>query len=101
MRLFLVLMASLLLSACGDDGDTSKTEQAGMAEKAESMAESAKSEMQEGMKVVDHTMDEMEFELKRSINGLERMIEQYKEEGYDYSDLEKQKKELEKELDNL
>jgi len=91
-------MASILLSACGDDGDTAKT---GMTEKAESMAETAQTEMQEGMKVVDHTMDEMEFELKRSINGLERMIEQYKEEGFDYSDLEKKKKELEKELKNL
>lgn len=90
-------MASILISACGDDGDTSKME----GTKAESMAETAKSEMQESMKVVDHTMDEMEFKLKRSINGLERMIEQYKEEGFDFSEMEKKKKELEKELENL
>ena len=99
MRLFLMLMATVLLAACGDDGDTSKS--GGMSEKAQSMQETARAEMKEGMRVVDHTMDEIEFELKRSINGLERMIEHYKKEGFDYSELEKKKKELEKELENL
>lgn len=89
MRNFILLLGlSFLLAACGQDDSTTATDT--MSEKAD-----------QAMKVVDHTLDEAEFELRRSINGLERIIESYKEQGVDTSEAEAEKSKLEKELQEL
>lgn len=49
----------------------------------------------------DHSQDVKEFRLRHSLAGVERMIEQYKKDGYDTSDLEARKADLEKQLSNL
>lgn len=89
MRNFILLFGlSFLLAACGQDDSTTATDT--MSEKAD-----------QAMKVVDHTLDEAEFELRRSINGLERIIESYKEQGVDTSEAEAEKSKLEKQLQEL
>ena len=50
---------------------------------------------------IDHARDEAEFELRRSIGGLDRMIEQYTADGYATDELEAQKLELSADLDAL
>ncbi|NIN36889.1 MAG: hypothetical protein GWO08_21340 [Gammaproteobacteria bacterium] len=86
MRNFILLFGlSFLLAACGQDDSTTATDT--MPEKAD-----------QAMKVVDHTLDEAEFELRRSINGWERIIESYQEQGVDTSEAEEEKSKLEKEL---
>ena len=54
-----------------------------------------------GLRTVDHALDAAEFELRRSIGGLDRMIEQYTADGYATDELEAQKAELSANLDSL
>ena len=49
----------------------------------------------------DHSKDLQEFHLRSSLSGVERMIEQYKKDGYDTSELESTKSDLEKQLADL
>ncbi len=51
--------------------------------------------------VIDHSQDEKEFELRKSLYGVESLIEHYEKEGYDTAELEEQKAQLEAELDAL
>lgn len=104
MKNFLIVVfATLFLTACGGDEDEQgKPEKKAAAPATQKEMQSATGGKQkEEMMVVDHTMDEIEFELKRSLGGVERMIEQYKEEGIDTAELEARKKELEKKLKEL
>ncbi len=97
----IVLLAgiALLVSACGDDkgADTANNDAASM------VAESSSSMSGDGKygQTIDHARDEAEFELRRSIGGLDRMIEQYTADGYATDELEAQKLELSADLDAL
>ena len=87
-----VFVMCFILSGCDKGQDTS-----GSMEKAPS--QSSQKSMSSGSNMaIDHSADEKEFNLKRSLWGVEAMIEDYKANGYDTADLEKQKADLEKEL---
>lgn len=47
---------------------------------------------------IDHAQDIREFDLKRSLSGVESLIEDLEAKGADTSDLETKKKELEQQL---
>ncbi len=81
----LLVGISLSLAGCGQDEDSNA-----------SSGTSAG-----GMRVIDHSRDEQEFELRRAIGGLERIIESYKEQQFDSSAEEAEKARLEKQLDEL
>ncbi|MEJ2760642.1 MAG: hypothetical protein P8126_03655 [Gammaproteobacteria bacterium] len=49
----------------------------------------------------DHSKDLQEFKVKSSLSGVERMIEQYKKDGYDTSELENEKAKLEQQLKQI
>ena len=96
-----VVLVSLILSACGggqDDGGAKQEAAMGAEPAAEAMAESASEEMASG--VIDHSRDVIEFELRRALGGVERMIEQYTADGYETGELEARKAELMAELDS-
>lgn len=105
MKNFLIVVfTTLFLTACGGDeeGTPEKKAAAPAPQKEMQSADTAADgKKEDGMIVVDHTMDEIEFELKRSLGGVKRMIEQYKEDGFDTAELEAQKEKLEKELKEL
>ena len=85
-----------ILSACGKGQEPAK-------QSGEAMEKAPAQEMEPSvnMMAIDHTRDEKEFVLKRSLWGVEAMIEDYKKNGYDTTDLENQKAELENKLNAL
>lgn len=95
MKLTLLAIVALFLSACGDDKASSSV----TAPKADSSMAKSSAPMASGM--IDHSRDAAEFELRRSIGGLDRMIEQYTADGYAIDELEAQKAELSASLDSL
>lgn len=91
-------IAALLGAGCsGDKGApapaTGEQATAGAAapamEAAPPVAESAL-----GSGVIDHTRDAKEFELRRSLWGVESMIELYQQNGHDTADLQAQRSKL-------
>jgi hypothetical protein len=104
INLFVLVIGSLLLTACGDDKAESN-DPAPAAPAAESAMPAESSEAMamddEYGRTVDHSRDEAEFELRRSIAGHDRMIEQYTADGYATDELEAHKAELMKSLDAL
>ena len=97
MRIIIAIAVTFfVLSACGK-GNGSGDQTGGSMDEAP--AQSAASSA--GMTVVDHTKDEQEFKIKRELWGVESMIEDYKQHGYDTSSLEQRKAELEQELNAL
>ena len=98
-----VILISLALSACGGGQDDSSASQpaaaSGESSAGHSPAAAPAEEMASG--VIDHSRDVMEFELRRALGGVERMIEQYTADGYDTAELEARKAELMAELENL
>lgn len=102
MKHFLTfLFAVLFLVACGGDEQGTAEKKAATSAPEKTMQPAMKSSESMGsdkMMVVDHARDEIEFELRRSLNGVKRMIEQYKQDGYDTAELEAKKQKLEKDL---
>jgi hypothetical protein len=103
IKLFIMTISVMFLSACGDD-KTASNEAAPAAESA--MAKPAMEEASMAMddeygRTIDHTQDAAEFELRRSIAGHDRMIEQYTADGYATDELEAHKAELSASLDAL
>jgi hypothetical protein len=107
-----ILLASLLLgflvAGCqkSQEGGESKgmgMESGGKSMESESMGvpSSAHGKTVDGTFYPDHAQDLKEFRLRSSLSGVERMIEQYKKDGYDTSDLESRKAELENQLSNM
>jgi hypothetical protein len=97
-----------LLSACGkgEEEAMAPSKSSGMAggDKGGMMEESgmmAHGKTVDGTFYPDHEMDSKEFQVRSSLAGVKRMIKDYEENGYDTSDLEKRKAQLEKELDKL
>ena len=102
MKLMLLATLALMLSACGEDktADKASTEAAPAAESA--MAEAAPMvSAEESAMTIPHANDEAEFELRRSIGGLDRMIEQYTADGHATDELEAQKAALTESLNAL
>lgn len=104
------ILFCFLLAACGK-GEEGSMAPSKSSEKASSgemggMMDSGSDAFANG-KTVDgtfypnHDKDAKEFEVRSSLAGVKRMIENYKEEGYDTSELEKRKAELEKKLDSM
>lgn len=99
-KLLLVVAGALMLSACGqEDGDTSKQADSSD-DKGEVAASGERADSGLGYEyvVVDHARDSEEFVIRRSIAGKESLIEHYKENGWDTAELEKELKDLEKQL---
>lgn len=97
MRTIIAVCAmGFILSAC-DKGQEPAGQPAGSMEEAPAPQMKASYDNV----TVDHTKDEMEFNLKRSLWGVESMLEDYKQKGLDTAELEQQKAELEKELSTL
>lgn len=90
-----MLVGGLLLAGCGGQEESS-TGTAGDTSQATSAAAGAKS-----AGGIDHDRDIKEFELKRSLSGVEDLIEDYKAKGLDVGELEKRKAELAKQLEAL
>jgi hypothetical protein len=101
-----VAAAGLILAGCSDDemGD------AGMSAKDKAAAAVAgtarpQTAMPAARKLpagaIDHSRDEKEFELRRSLGGVERMISTYEASGYDTAELKARKAELEQSLSRL
>ena len=98
LKLTMLAIIALALSACGDDKAAS-TASGEAAPAADSSMSDSSAPMASGM--IDHSRDAVEFELRRSIGGLDRMIEQYTADGHATDELEAQKAELSASLDAL
>ena len=97
--IFLVI-TGLLLTACGDDKAASTAvEPAADTSMTESSADMAMDDVYD--RTIDHARDAAEFELRRSIAGHDRMIEQYTADGHATDELEAHKAELSASLDAL
>lgn len=102
----MVLVAAMaLLGGCGDDGGGSAPAPAPTAAPAEAAAAAPASARSADpgyeVKVIDHARDEVEFGIRRSLGGVEAMLEDAKANGWDTAELEQQKARLEKELQEL
>ncbi len=99
-NLVLLAIIAFAVSACGNDdkADVSATTEAS-APAAPAMTDSMATD--DEAVIIDHSRDAAEFELRRSIGGLDRMIEQYTADGYATDELEAQKAELSASLDSL
>ncbi|MEX0951988.1 MAG: hypothetical protein WDZ86_06865 [Gammaproteobacteria bacterium] len=94
----LLFVSALVLAGCGsDEGDTQAPAPAAP-QPEEAFDESRPMIEQYEVKMIDHSRDEKEFELRKTLNGVESMLE----DGIgDEAALKKQKAELEKELKAL
>jgi len=103
INLFIMTIGLMFLTACGDDkaasNEAAPAEKSAMAEPA--MEEASATMDDEYGRTIDHTQDAAEFELRRSIAGHDRMIEQYTADGYATDELEAHKAELSASLDAL
>jgi len=101
INIVMLAVIALLVSACGDDkGTSTNTAKNDVAPTAVESPEPMAADGEYGQ-TIDHARDEAEFELRRSIGGLDRMIEQYTADGYATDDLKAQKAELVANLDAL
>ena len=95
-QILFAILAAAAVGACSDNkAPAPESRQEAAADTAASgsgvppMAESAL-----GSGVIDHSRDAVEFELRRSIWGLDSLIEHYEKQGYETAELEQQRREL-------
>ena len=108
-NLFVMMCVVVFISACGRDDqeqaaakpETAATKAVQSESKTETALSPGVARNIDGIMIVDHSRDEKEFELRRSINGVKAMIESAKEEGQDISELKSRLAELEKQLQDL
>lgn len=100
MKYVLLAITAFALTACGGDDKAASTATKEATAPA-AMAESSMAADNEYGRTIDHSLDEVEFELRRSIGGLDRMIAQYTADGYATDELEAQKVEMSANLDAL
>ncbi len=98
-KLVLMGLLSLALASCGGDKSEEKVTKEAMP--AATPAPMAKAAGNEVSGVIDHSRDEIEFRLRRSLAGVERMIEQYTADGYATAELEKSKAQISSELEKF
>jgi len=95
-----VVMFAATLSGCGEQQSTStEPSAAGSTPGATATGTAVTSAPMRGSGGIDHTQDIKEFELKRSLSGVESLIEDFKAKGADISQLEAQKNDLEQKLE--
>jgi len=96
----LAVLAALSVAACGNDHASSQKASTKSTAAAQSAALEAppmrESKLASG--VIDHTRDAKEFELRRSLWGVESRIEMYKASGYDTAELQAERTKLITEL---
>lgn len=93
-----IMMFAATLSGCGEQQSTG-TQPSDAASTSGAAATNTASAPVTGSGGIDHTRDIMEFELKRSLSGVESLIEELKAKGADISEeLEAKKKDLEQKL---
>lgn len=100
------ILFCFLLSACGNGQEEAmapekSTGDAGSKDMGRDTAAFANGKTIDGTFYPDHAKDTKEFEVRSALAGVKRMIESYKKDGHDTSELEKRKAKLEKELANL
>lgn len=108
-NLFILICIAVFITGCGDEGDESRPQSTSATTTSSSTSElfapiplgPGVSKMIDSISIVDHNRDEKEFELRRSIGGIESMIQSYKEQGLDTVELEAQLSELRKQLKDL
>src|SRR5690606_35093147 len=118
-KLFLILCMSTFLTACGgDDQDKSQDKAQEKAQDATAKVEAtapASTVMSsappvtnatvakevDGSMFVDHARDIKEFQLRRSLFGVESLIENNKQQGIDTKELESQRDDLVKQIKEL
>ncbi len=100
IKIVFIAIISLMLTACGDDKAASNAT-APAAEPAMKDASDAMMADDEYGRTIDHARDVAEFELRRSLNGLDMMIEQYTADGHATDELKAHKAELSASLDAL
>jgi len=110
-NIFVTLFIAVLLSACGNDESGETKAPATPAETsapAVTVTEEGPGEITPGVAkdiggimIVDHTRDEKEFELRRSISGVQSMIDNAKQAGQNTAELEARLGELQKQLKDL
>jgi PBP1b-binding outer membrane lipoprotein LpoB len=102
LKILIALVVSIgLLTACSDDKAPAR--QAAPAAKAPAAAPAvapaaAPSVAPTRTGTIDHSRDVVEFELRRALGGVERMLTHFRAEGYDTAELESLKAELEQKL---
>ena len=96
--LFVGLLTFVLASCSGDKSEEKVSKEAMPAESSAPMEKAAEVEISG---TIDHSRDEMEFMLRRSLAGVDRMIEQYTADGYETADLEESKAQISSELDKF
>ena len=109
--LFVLCMGALLVACGGDDQDKSqgkaqdKTKTEAVAPKIKSSAppvtNATVAKEVDGSMFLDHTRDLKEFELRRSLFGVESLIEINKQQKLDTKELESQKTDLVKQIKEL
>ncbi len=98
MALVSIVMFAATLSGCGE-GDSTGTGPSDPDTASSAPTDTAApSALTTGSGGIDHAQDIKEFELKRSLSGVESLIEDLKAKGADISELEAKKKALEQEL---
>lgn len=110
-NLFVMVCIIIFAAGCGDEGNESQSTPATSATTGSSSSTPADqitippgpavSKMIDGISIVDHSRDEKEFELRRSIGGIKSIIANYREQGLDTADLEARLAELQKQLKDL
>lgn len=102
LKYLITILFGLTLAACGGDKPAeSMSDDSAMADSPAAPAADSSSMSEEYGMTIDHSRDEAEYELRRSIGGLERMIEQYTADGHATDELMAQKAELSASLEAL
>ncbi len=93
-----IVMFAATLSGCGEQ-DSTGTEPSDTDTASSAPTDTpATSALVTGSGGIDHAQDIKEFELKRSLSGVESLIEDLRAKGADIGELEAKKKDLEQEL---
>lgn len=111
-KLLFVLCMGAFLTACGGDDQDKSQGKAQEKAKTEAVAPKIKSSAPpvtnatvakevDGSMFVDHTRDLKEFELRRSLFGVESLIEINKQQKLDTKELESQRADLVKQIQDL
>lgn len=100
------ILFCFLLSACGNGQEEAMAPEkpSGKAvskDMGRDLGASTSGKTIDGTFYPDHEKDAKEFEVRSALAGAKRMIESYKKNGHDTSELEKEKARLEKELADL
>lgn len=110
---FVLIAAGVIgVAGCGEDAGPGPEESApvpaaeqpaatGDTEMGDAGAAAESGTLDYEFKVIDHSDDEREFEIRKALNGVEAMLEDARANGWDTAELEQRKAELEQQLEQL